>query len=120
MKIAVTASGTDLDSEVDPRFGRCANFIFIDTETDEFEAVPNESVAAGGGAGVQSAQLVADKGAAVVLTGNCGPNAFRTLQAAEIEVIVGVSGAVRDAVSKYKVGEFSRSDAPNVDAKFGV
>jgi len=120
MKIAVTATGPDLDAEVDPRFGRCAHFILFDTDTDEFEAVANDNMSAAGGAGIQSAQLVADKGAEVVLTGNCGPNAHRTLDAADVDVVTGVAGSVRDAVSKYKAGRFSPSDEPNVSAKFGA
>ena len=120
MRIAVTASGPGLDAEVDPRFGRCTHFVFVDTDTDEVEVFDNASAAAAGGAGIQAAQLIADKGAAVVLTGNCGPNAYRTLQAAGIEVVVAVSGAVCDAIADYKAGKFSPTDAPNVDAKFGV
>ena len=120
MKIAVTATGPGLGAEVDPRFGRCTRFVFVDTDTMETEEVDNVNTSAGGGAGVQSAQLVADKGATAVLTGNCGPNAYRTLRAAGIEVIVGGSGTVADAVEKYMTGGFSATDAPNVDAKFGV
>ena len=120
MMIAVTASGPGLDAQVDPRFGRCANFVLVDSETMETEEAENENVSVGGGAGIQSAQLVTNKGATVVLTGNCGPNAFRTLQAAGIEVIVGVTGTVREAIEKYKAGGFSTTEGPNVDAKFGV
>jgi len=120
MKIAVTSSGTDLDAEVDPRFGRCTNFIFVDTDTDEVEVAANEGMMAAGGAGIQSAQIVADKGATVVLTGNCGPNAYRTLEAAGVKVIIGVAGTVREAVDKYKAGELSATEGPNVGAKFGV
>jgi len=120
MKIAVTATGPGLDDAVDPRFGRCACFVFVDTETDDVETVPNENLAGAGGVGIQSAQLVAEKGAGVVLTGNCGPNAYRTLEAAGIALIVGVGGTVRDAVAQYKAGELSSADEPNVDAKFGA
>ena len=120
MKIAVTASGEGLDAEVDPRFARSAAFVFVDTDTMEAETVENANVTVGGGAGPLSAQLVSEKEATVVLTGNCGPNAYRTLQAAGITVIVGVTGTVREAVEKYKAGDFDATDAPNVDAKFGV
>ena len=120
MKVAVTAAGPGLDAQVDPRFGRCANFVFVDTDAMEPESVENENVAVGGGAGIQSAQLVADKGAQVILTGNCGPNAHRTLTVAGIEVIVGVSGTVKEAVEKYKAGDFAATEGPNVDAKFGL
>ncbi len=120
MKIAVTASTPDLSSAVDPRFGRCAYFLFVDPETMKFEAAENSSVSSTSGAGIQSAQFVADKGANVLLTGSCGPNAFQTLQAAGIEVIVGVSGTVQEAVQQYKSGKFQATAQPNVPSHFGT
>ena len=120
MKIAVTSSGSGLDAEVDPRFGRCAHFVFVDTESGAVEVAANQSVSAGGGAGVQSAQVVTDHGATAVLTGNCGPNAYRALDAAGIKVIAGVTGTVRDAVEAFKKGGLSATSGPSVDAKFGA
>jgi len=69
MKVAVTATGPSLDAALDPRFGRCARFVLVDTDTMDFEAVENGSSSLGGGAGIQSAQLMARKDAAFVLTG---------------------------------------------------
>ena len=120
MRIAVTSTGTDLDAQVDPRFGRCARFIIIDTESMEFEAIENQNVDAGGGAGVQSGQLLAGKDVKFVLTGNCGPNAHRVLTAAGIDVIVGVSGSVREAVEEFNNGAFRIADSPNVDSHHGM
>ena len=120
MKIAVSATGVDLNAQIDPRFGRCANFIIIDTDTMEFEAIPNPYITAGGGAGIQSAQLVANKGAQAVLTGNCGPNAFQTLSAAGVQVITGVSGTIREAVEGYKSGQFQATAQANVPEYFGT
>lgn len=119
MKIGVTCSGTDLDSPVDPRFGRCANFIVVDPETMAFEVVSNANQNASGGAGIQSAQLMAANDVEVVLTGNCGPNAFKTLDAADITVFSGVSGTVREAVAQYKAGTLKANDAANVGSHFG-
>jgi len=120
MKVAVTSRGTTLDEQIDPRFGRCANFVIVETDDMSFEAVENSNAAAGGGAGIQSAQLVADKDAKVVLTGNCGPNAFRTLEAAGIEVVVGAGGTVREAVEQYKTGKLSPTGGPNVESHAGM
>jgi predicted Fe-Mo cluster-binding NifX family protein len=120
MKVAVTATGDGLDAAVDPRFGRCQRFVFVDLETMEAETVKNDNVDASGGAGIQSAQLIADKAATVVLTGNCGPHAHRTLEAAGIQVIIGVQGTVAEAIEKYKAGELLATDGPNVQAKNGV
>ncbi len=120
MKIAVSAVGDNLDAELDPRFGRCQYFIFVDTESMEFEAVPNESANAMGGAGIEAAQNVANMKAEVVLTGNMGPNAFQTLSAAGIKIITGVSGTVKDAIEKFKAGELKEIAAPNVEGHFGM
>jgi predicted Fe-Mo cluster-binding NifX family protein len=120
MNIAVTSAGPTLDDTVDPRFGRCAFFLIIDSDTLSFEAVENSSRALGGGAGVQSAQLVAGKGASVVLTGNCGPNAFQVFGAAGIKVITGVGGIVREAVELFRSGKLDASSTPNVQAHFGM
>ncbi|HOL66201.1 MAG TPA: NifB/NifX family molybdenum-iron cluster-binding protein [bacterium] len=119
MKIAVTATGKSLDEQVDQRFGRCRWFLIVDTDSLDYEAVENTSAELGGGAGIQAAQLVSGQEVKYVLTGNCGPNAFRTLQAAGIKVVTGVRGTVRQAVEQFKAGEFSNSSGPNVPGHFG-
>lgn len=120
MIIAATAKGKTLDDPVDPRFGRSPYFLVIDTETMKTEAFENPNLALGGGAGIQSAQLMAEHDVKVVLTGNCGPNAYQTLNAAEIEVVVGAGGTVRDAVEQYKSGALSSTRSPNVASHFGI
>ncbi len=120
MKIAISASGRDLDAEVDPRFGRCQHFIIADAETEEFEAVDNSSAGASGGAGISAAQMIVDKGVEAVLTGNCGPNAHGVLSAAGIKIITGVSGKVKDAIAEYKIGTYSTAQQANVPDHFGM
>jgi len=120
MKIAITSSGLDLQSQVDPRFGRCAYFILVETDTDEFEAIENSNVQGMGGVGIQSGQIMADKGAETVLTGSCGPNAFQTLQAAGIKVITGVTGTVQEAIDKFKSGELKAISQANASAHSGI
>lgn len=120
MKICVTSEGDNLDSKVNPRFGRCQYFMFVDTDTLAFEAVLNPNIEAMGGAGIQSGQLVAEKKVKAVLTGNVGPNAFQTLQSAGIDVVIGVSGVVKEAIEKYKNGEIKSAQGPSVNSKFGI
>lgn len=120
MKIAISATAPDLDAEVEPRFGRCQYFVIVDPQTMDFEGVENSSAMAAGGAGISTAQMVASKGAQVVLTGNCGPNAYQTLSAAGLEVITGVVGRIRDAVEAYKTGRFQPIAQPSVAAHFGM
>lgn len=120
MRIAITASGSTLDANLDPRFGRCAYFLIVDTNTMDFEAVENPNAALGGGAGIQSGQLMSSKGAKFVLTGNCGPNAHETLSAAGIGVVLGCSGVVRDTVAQFKAGQFSAASEANVASHSGI
>ncbi len=120
MKLAVSASGEDLSAPVDARFGRCPYFIIVDSETMKFESLANSSMGAMSGAGIQTAQMMANKGVGVVLTGNCGPNAFQTLSAAGIKIVVGVTGTVREAVERFKRGELQSIPQANVQAHFGA
>jgi predicted Fe-Mo cluster-binding NifX family protein len=120
VKIAITSTGKTLDSKVDPRFGRAAYFAIIDTETMDFSAIENESAAAAGGAGISSAKVVIDAGAEAVLTGNCGPNAERTLSAANVKLYIGATGTVAEAVELFKSGKLTEAAGPNVQPRFGM
>jgi predicted Fe-Mo cluster-binding NifX family protein len=120
MKICITSLGDNLDAEIDPRFGRAAYFIIINTDNMESESVQNPYIQAGGGAGVQAAQFVANKNVEAVITGNIGPNSFQVLTEAGLSIISGVSGSVRSAVEKYKNGELKSVGNPTVNEKFGM
>ena len=120
MKVCITAQGNNLDSQVDPRFGRCQYFIFIDTETLEFEAVDNVNMNGSGGAGIHSGQLVAEKGVKIVITGNVGPNAHQTLRAANIDIYIGASGTIKQALEKYKNGGLKKALEASVTTKSGM
>ncbi len=120
MKIAVTATGASLESPLDPRFGRCEYLLVVETEDLTFEAMANPNGSRDSAAGIQTAQMVAEKGARIVLTGNCGPNAYQTLSAAGLTVVVGCSGTVREAVENFKAGRYSHAEQPNVAGHFGA
>ncbi|MFH1932475.1 MAG: NifB/NifX family molybdenum-iron cluster-binding protein [Pseudomonadota bacterium] len=120
MKVAVSSSGRDLDAQIDPRFGRCAYFIIVETDDMSFEVFDNENIALGGGAGIQSGQFVASKGAKTIITGNAGPNAVRTLSAAGVEVIVGQEGTVRKAIEDFKKRKLKSTTEANVADHYGM
>jgi predicted Fe-Mo cluster-binding NifX family protein len=116
MKVIVTSSGKALDAPVDPRFGRAAYFILVDTETNAFEAHDNaQNLNAAQGAGIQAAEMVSRLGAEVVITGHCGPKAFRTLQAAGIKVVVGAQGTVANALEALKSSKLKPTEASDVE-----
>jgi predicted Fe-Mo cluster-binding NifX family protein len=120
MKICVTAISDNLESQIDPRFGRCPYFVIVDSETMKFEAVPNIASGSMSGAGIQAAQTVASKGVKVLITGNVGPNAFQALSATGIKVVTGTFGTVREVIEKYKRGELRETGAPTVRGHFGM
>lgn len=101
MKIVVTAQGDNISAFVDPRFGRCQYLLFIDTDSMRVEALPNAAQGAAGGAGVQAAQFVIEKGAQAVITGSVGPNADEVLKKANIPVYRG-AGTIQSTVEKFK------------------
>ncbi|MBN2378125.1 MAG: NifB/NifX family molybdenum-iron cluster-binding protein [Sedimentisphaerales bacterium] len=116
MKVAVTSQGQTLDSMVDPRFGRAKYFILVDTETGEFESVDNnQNFNAAQGAGIQSGQNVANLGVAGVITGNVGPKAFMTLNAAAIKVFLCPEQmTVQAAMDQLKAGKLQSVEQANV------
>jgi predicted Fe-Mo cluster-binding NifX family protein len=105
MKICITSQAESLNSEIDPRFGRANYFLIVDTDNMEIESFKNPYTQAGGGAGIQAAQFVANKDVEAVITGNIGPNSFQVLTEAGLNIISGLSGSVKSAIEKYKNGE---------------
>jgi predicted Fe-Mo cluster-binding NifX family protein len=119
MRIAVTSKGTDLGAAVDPRFGRAAYILIVDSESRAVEVLDNrENADAFKGAGIQAAADLGDRKVDVLLTGYCGPNAFRTLQAAGIKVANDADshGTVEGAVAAFNEGRFTFLNSANVDA----
>lgn len=116
MKIAISSTGADLDSQVDPRFGRAKCFIVYDVEGEAFEAIDNtQNLNAMQGAGIQAAEIVARQGVECVITGNCGPKAFRALQSAGVKIMLCSGGTVHEAIEKFKANELAPADTANVN-----
>ncbi|MDY0019715.1 MAG: NifB/NifX family molybdenum-iron cluster-binding protein [Anaerolineae bacterium] len=112
MRIVIPANGTNLDAPISPVFGRCPTFIFVDTDTMAFEAVPNPAINAPGGAGTQAAPMVVQHGAQAILSNPLGPNALRVVQAAGIPIYEVKGATVRQAVSAFIAGEATPVTAP--------
>ena len=116
MKIAITAQGNELSSEIDLRFGRAKWLIVVDTETGDLEVHDNElNLNAVQGAGIQTGQNIANLGVEAVITGNVGPNAFKTLNAADIKIFLAEKQTVQEAIDSFKAGELKEIDQANVE-----
>jgi len=120
MKVAITSTGKELDSELDRRFGRCAYFLVVDTENDDMEAIDNSAIAAGGGAGIAAAQQLIDHDVKALITGNVGPNAFQTLNASGIEIYTGESGTISELMERFRKGELGKAGSANVGGHHGM
>ena len=105
-RIAITAQGTDMQSQVDPRFGRARHFIVVDTHSGDFTAYDNQVNAnAMQGAGIQAGRKVVELAVVGLITGHIGPKAFDTLQAGGVQVYSGASGTVEDAFKAFQSGQ---------------
>lgn len=108
MKICTSTAKGGLEDKINPQFGRAPTFTFVTIENGEIkdvEIITNPFAAAAGGAGVQSAQLAAEKGASAVISGSFGPHAHTAFESAQIEMICAQNMTVRDAAISYSKGE---------------
>ena len=115
MRIAISAQGPDLTSPVDPRFGRASHFIVYDTDSASFEVLSNTgNAAAAQGAGIQAAQMVADKSVDLVVSGNMGPKAYEALKVAGVKMVAWSDGTVNEAIEMIQGGKYEVLDSANV------
>jgi predicted Fe-Mo cluster-binding NifX family protein len=121
-KIAVSSEGPGLEDRLDPRFGRAAGFVLVDTDTGSREYLDNGSAQVlAQGAGIQAAESMARAGVSTLLTGYVGPKAFQALQAAGIQVIQDLAGlTVGEAVERFRKGGLMPAEASNRDPGAGA
>lgn len=116
MKVAITSSGCDLSAPLDPRFGRAAGFLLVDTDTGIVMYQTNEqNLNAAQGAGIQTAQNVAATGAEAVISGHFGPKAFRVLTASNITAYPSSAATVGEALDLFKAGKLAAADGADVE-----
>jgi predicted Fe-Mo cluster-binding NifX family protein len=116
MKIAFSTSGNDLDALLDSRFGRAPKFLVYDLDNGTFDVVDNQkNLDAAQGAGIQSAETVARLGVGAVVTGHCGPKAFRVLKAAKIKVYTCDATTVAAALEQFRAGTLAESGSADVE-----
>jgi predicted Fe-Mo cluster-binding NifX family protein len=116
MKVAFTTSGNALDSPLDTRFGRAPGFLIYDTDSGAFEFVDNQqSLNAAQGAGIQAAETVVRSGAKAIVTGHCGPKAFRVLSAAGVKVYNTDQPTVAAALEAFKAGTLRLAESSDVE-----
>jgi predicted Fe-Mo cluster-binding NifX family protein len=118
--IVIAANATNLDAPASPVFGRCPAYVFVDTESMQFEGVENPAIGTASGAGIQAAQFVIERGAQAVVTDNVGPNAFNVFQSAGVPIYLSGSGTVREMAEAFKAGQLQSVADPNIRAGMGM
>jgi predicted Fe-Mo cluster-binding NifX family protein len=99
MKITVSAKGKSLDSDMDPRFGRSSGFILFDNQTGNANYLDNSAQRElAQGTGIKTAQMIAEAGTEVLITGQLGPKAARVLSKSGIKIYACTGGTVREAI----------------------
>lgn len=116
MKIAITSVESQLESSIDSRFGRAAGFIIYDIKTDNFNYVNNsQNLNAMQGAGIQAAQTVVNENIDALITGHCGPKAFKVLSASGIKIYTNAKGTVKEIIEKFKNNELEQAFDADVE-----
>ncbi len=116
MKLAITTTGENLEAPLDPRLGRAARFIIYSLGSDSFELLDNsQNLNAAQGAGIQAAQHIIQSGAKGVITGHCGPKAFRVLHAEGIAVYNCQAETVKEAIEQFKAGQLKLAQDADVE-----
>ena len=121
IKIAVSSSGKDINSQIDLRFGRCPYYLIVDIENNEIKdskALENPAMYQGGGAGMAAAEFVANEKVEVVITGNIGPNAFSVLQQLNIKIYKS-EGIIKDIIQQFIGGKLQELNTPTSPLNFG-
>jgi predicted Fe-Mo cluster-binding NifX family protein len=114
MKIILTAVSPNIDAQTDPRFGRCAYLLVVDTETMNWEAHANPGLTASGGAGIKAAQFAANQHVKVALSGDFGPHAYNALQAGGIAMYrYGNCTTVPQAIERFKNNQLEQIGVPS-------
>lgn len=121
MKMVITSRGENLESDMDPRFGRCGYFIITDSEDiQNFKVVSNDAAQSSGGAGVKAAQMVINEGVEVVISGNFGPKAFDSLTAGDVKLYTAEATTVKDAIEVFNSGKAKLLNSASAAAHAGL
>lgn len=108
MKIVVSAAGAGSENEVDPRFGRAANFLVFDSARESWTLLENtQAPEAAHGAGIQAAETICRHGAEALITGRVGPKAFAVLSAGGVKVYRGDGRTAKEAVEEFRAGRLA-------------
>lgn len=114
MLIAITATENSMQADIDPRFGRAAYYMIINTATDEIIAHNNsDGINASNGAGTGAAQTLSEYGVEALYTGRVGPKAAAVLDQAKIPYHENITGTVHQVLEQIKTDTVTTAPQPS-------
>lgn len=111
MKLCITTATTEPPAKLDSRFGRSPFLAFVDTETDAVEFEENRLADGPSGVGSQVAQLICERGAHAVISGQIGPSAFAVLKAAGVPAYTTSAATLAEAIELFREGALTAAAA---------
>ena len=109
MKICIPTVGNNgLDDVVGEHFGRVPTYTIIDLETEDIRIIPNTSHHMSGSG--YPPEMMHREGVNVMICQGLGKRAIDMFASFGIEVYIGASGKVREAVDAFKKGMLKKAD----------
>ena len=122
MKIAISSTGKNLESEVDARLGRCPYFLIVDIEDKKIKqtkAIENLAAGQAGGAGITAAQIVANEKVEAIISVNLGPRAYDVFNQLDIKIYQG-QGKVKEVIQQFIDGKLKQISEPTGPQHMGM
>lgn len=120
MLICFPTSGSGgLDDYIGEHFGRVPTYTIYDTETQDIEVIDNSSEHRGGSG--LPADLLAEENIDVLVCSGLGRKAINLLGQHGIDVHIGASGKVREALDEWKAEDLKEAGEEDAcrEGKFG-
>ena len=108
MKICIPTMGNNgLDDFVGEHFGRVPTYTIVNLETNEVKVVQNTSEHMGGIG--YPPEIMIREGVKILVCRGLGRRAINMFDETGIDVYIGASGTVKDAISAFKQGRLQKA-----------
>jgi predicted Fe-Mo cluster-binding NifX family protein len=112
MKICIPTMGDrGMEEAVSQHFGRAPTFTLVNLDTKDVQILPNRSNHMGG-SGLPT-DMLKEEGIHVMIVGGLGPKAIQAFAQQQVEVFVGATGSVNDAIVDWSEGLLTKASFDN-------
>ena len=116
MKVCIpTIDELGLGDSIGEHFGRVPTYTIVDLETDGVKVIPNTSHHMGGQG--DPPEIMAKEGVDVMICQGLGRRAISLFESLGIEVYIGASGTVREAITMFQEGMLQKATLDNACGK---